>query len=295
MGEFAVAGLSVARECSARGAGLHTGAEVVVAIRPRAEPGIVFVRDDLPGKPTVRASIANVGLELRRTVMREGTTEVQTAEHLLAVLFVLGIDRVEIHLTGPEVPGLDGSSLIWLEKIGAAGTAPGTTSRAAIRLVEAVAETAGTGVLAAVPNKGSLIVDYTLDHDSPLIPVQRVSFTIDPDTFAREIAPSRTFVLEREVAALLAAGLGRGASTQNTLVVGPQGVRDATLRFPDEFARHKVLDLLGDLALVEAALEARVVGLRSGHTLNAALARRLVALGRGPVESREPGRRGATP
>jgi len=264
-----------------RGVGLHTGAEVAVTLRPREEDGIVFIRDDLPGKPAVRASIGNVGLELRRTVLRAGDAEVQTAEHLLAVLFVLGIDRIAIHLSGPEVPGLDGSSRIWLERIGEAGRSSVPAPRLVIRLAEAVAETAGAGAIAAVPNHGSLIIHYTLDHDTSAIPVQHVCFEIDPETFAREIAPCRTFVLEREVAPLLAAGLGLGATTENTLVVGPQGVRDATLRFPDEFARHKVLDLLGDLALVEARLEARIAGLRSGHTLNAALARRIVEQARG--------------
>jgi UDP-3-O-acyl-N-acetylglucosamine deacetylase len=200
---------------------------------------------------------------------------VQTAEHLLATLYAFGIDRAAVHLSGPEVPGLDGSSAVWVERIGEAGTVAAATPRRIGRVRSALAVTGGAAALVAAPNRGGLVIDYTLDHDADEIPIQRVSFAVTPETFAREIAPCRTFVLEREAAGLLAAGLGKGATRQNTLVVGARGVEGTTLRFPDEFARHKVLDLLGDLALVGAWLEARIVGLRSGHTLNAALACRI--------------------
>ncbi len=273
----AAAGLTLAREVIVTGVGLHTGATVRAAVRPREDWGIVFVREDLSGTPRVRASTANVDLHLRRTVLRDGAGEVQTAEHLLAVLYALGIDSTEIRLSGPELPGLDGSSRIWLEEIGRGGTVPGPSPRRVVRVNQALAETSGAGAVVAVPNRDGLHVDYILDHDSTIVPIQQVSFRIDADTFAREIAPARTFVLEAEAQALLAAGLGRGATTENTLVVGENGVRDNTLRFPDEFARHKVLDLLGDLSLIGSALHARVVGIRSGHELNAALAKRIVA------------------
>jgi UDP-3-O-acyl-N-acetylglucosamine deacetylase len=214
------------------------------------------------------------------------------------VLYALGIDSVEIRLSGPELPGLDGSSRIWVEEIGAGGTIPGPGRRPLVDLTAAMAETAGPAAIAAVPNRDGLRVDYTLDHDNAIIPVQHVSFRVDADTFARQIAPARTFVLEDEAQALLAAGLGRGATTENTLLVGAEGIRDNTLRFPDEFARHKVLDLLGDLSLIGASLNARIVGLRSGHQLNAALAKHIVQAyldpgGRHP-EPGQDGERGGT-
>jgi UDP-3-O-acyl N-acetylglucosamine deacetylase len=283
----ATVSLTLAKEVIVTGVGLHTGATVTTTLRPRGEEGIVFVREDLSGSPSVKACTANVDLQLRRTVLRDGAGEVQTAEHLLAVLYALGIDSAEIRLSGPELPGLDGSSRIWLEEIGGAGTAAGPPVRRLLDLREALSETAGAAAIVAVPNQEGLLVDYTLDHDSAIIPVQRVSYRIDADTFAQEIAPARTFVLEEEAQALLAAGLGRGATTENTLVVGKDGVRDNTLRFPDEFARHKVLDLLGDLSLIGAPLNARIVGIRSGHELNAALAKQIIARHAGRGSSTE--------
>ena len=271
-------GATLAAEITITGVGLHTGAEVRVALRPRREAGVWFVREDLPGRPRLRAGAHSLVFELRRTVLRDGAAEVHTAEHLLAVLFVLGVDAVEIGVWGPEIPGLDGSARPWLEAIERGGIVPRGGPRRRLTVTTALAETGGAAAIAAVPHRGGLTIDYVLDHDSLVLPVQRVAFPIDRDTFAREIAPARTFVLEEEVAGLLAAGLGRGASEENTLVMGPGGARGTALRFPDECARHKVLDLLGDLSLVDAALDARVVAVRSGHGLNAALVQRLAAL-----------------
>ncbi len=274
-------GRSIARETSRTGVGLHTGAEVKVRLLPRDEAGIVFVREDLPGRPHVRACAGNLVFELRRTVLREGNAEVHTAEHLLAVLFAMGIDALQIVLDGPEVPGLDGSATGWLEAIGEAGLCPRSWERRRIVLARAVAESAGTSAIAAVPFRGGLAVNYVLDHDNPVIPAQTLQYRLSAESFAREIAPARTFVLEEEVKALLAAGLGRGATVHNTLVVTAHGVKENRLRFPDEFVRHKVLDLLGDLSLLEGDLWARVVAVRSGHGLNAALVGRIAAAGAG--------------
>ena len=287
MDESETQGFTLAREVVVRGVGLHTGAEVTVKIRPREEAGIVFVREDLPGAPTVRACTENLGLELRRTVLNEQGVSVQTAEHLLAVLYALEIDRAEIRLGCVELPGLDGSSRIWLEEIQEAGLTASPTPRRHCRLPAALARTAGKGAVVALPSPGGFHVEYTLDHDDDVIALQQVSFRLDAETFAREIAPCRTFVLEAEVEALLAAGLGRGATTDNTLVIGPDGVRDNTLRFPDEFARHKVLDLIGDLSLVECSLSARVAVFRSGHELNAALAIELMQFCAGTADARK--------
>jgi UDP-3-O-acyl N-acetylglucosamine deacetylase len=270
-------GKSVAREASRTGVGLHTGAEVTVTVRPRDAAGIVFVREDLPGRPRVRACAGNLVLEQRRTALREGNAEIHTAEHLLAALYALGVDAAEIGMSGPEAPGLDGSAAPWLDMLGEAGLEARPWTRARIVLARAVAESAGTSAIAAVPCRGGLSVNYVLDHDNPVIPEQTLEYRLDAATFAREIAPARTFVLEEEVKALLAAGLGRGATVKNTLVVTKDGVKDNRLRFPDEFVRHKVLDLIGDLSLVEGELRARVVAARSGHGLNGALVTRIVS------------------
>ncbi|HAK96733.1 MAG TPA: UDP-3-O-[3-hydroxymyristoyl] N-acetylglucosamine deacetylase [Planctomycetes bacterium] len=270
-------GRSIAREASCTGVGLHTGDRVRVTLRPRGEQGIVFVREDLPGHPRVRACASNVVLERRRTALRDGDGEVHTAEHLLAALYASGVDAAEVGLSGPEVPGLDGSAAEWLALVRDAGAAPRPWERARIVLREAVAESAGTGAIAAVPCRGALVINYVLDHDTPVIPVQTLQYRLEPASFAADIAPARTFVLAEEVDALRTAGLGKGATVRNTLVVAADGVRDNELRFADEFVRHKVLDLLGDLSLLEAELWARVAAVRSGHVLNAALVRRIRA------------------
>ncbi len=272
-------GRSVAREASCAGIGLHTGDEVRVALRPREERGIVFVREDLAGRPRVRACASNVVLERRRTALREGGGEVHTAEHLLAAAYALGIDALEIGLSGPEAPGLDGSAAEWLAVFREAGIAPRPWERARIVIRDAIAESAGTGAIAAVPCRGELVINYVLDHDNPVIPVQMLQYRLDPASFACDIAPARTFVLAEEVDALRKAGLGKGATVYNTLVVAAGGVRDNELRFADEFVRHKVLDLLGDLSLLEAELWGRIVAVRSGHVLNAAMVRRIRTAG----------------
>ncbi|NMD35749.1 MAG: UDP-3-O-[3-hydroxymyristoyl] N-acetylglucosamine deacetylase, partial [Planctomycetes bacterium] len=270
-------GKTVAREASCTGIGLHTGDRVRVTLRPREEQGIVFVREDLPGRPRVRACVSNVVFERRRTALRAGEGEVHTAEHLLAALYASGIDAVEIGLSGSEVPGLDGSAAEWLALARQAGVAPRPWERARVVLRQAVAESAGTGAIAAVPCREALVINYVLDHDTSVIPVQTLQYRLEPASFAADLAPARTFVLAEEVDALRRAGLGKGATVRNTLVVAADGVRENELRFADEFVRHKVLDLLGDLSLLEAELWARVVAVRSGHVLNAALVRRIRA------------------
>ncbi len=275
---LASTGRTVRREVTVQGTGLHTGKPARVTVAPRERWGVEFVREDLPGGPRVAALAENLAPVRRRTVLQCGGAEVQTAEHLLAALYALGVDRAEVRIYGPELPALDGSSLGWVNAIREVGLREVQARRRRLVLHEAVAEVSGDAAIVAVPCCEGLVIDYILDHDSEVVPVQRVSFKLNEKVFVEEIAPARTFVLEEEARALLQAGFGRGASTENTLVVGPQGVRDNTLRFPDEFARHKVLDLVGDLCLVGADLEARVVGVRSGHGLNALLVKRLAAL-----------------
>lgn len=268
-------GRTIAREVTLTGVGLHTGESVQTTLRPKESPGIEFVREDLSGQPRIPADIHHHAFDQRRTVLRKGEADIHTPEHLLATLFALGLDRAAIHIWGREVPGLDGSAREWAEAIGEAGIEDAGQCAGGIVLDGAVAVTRGNAAIAAVPAVNGLQVIYSLDHDNNIIPPQTLSLTVTPAVFLTEIAPSRTFVQEWEVKALQAAGLGKGANYENTLVVGEQGIIGNTLRFEDEFARHKMLDFLGDLSLLACPIQAHVACLRSGHELNALFVKKL--------------------
>ena len=276
-----------------RGVGLHTGAETTVRVGPApADAGVQFVRTDLPGRPRIPADPLHLVDRGRRTALAEGTGEVHTIEHLLAACHGLGVDDLVVEMDGVEVPGMDGSALPFVEMLRRAGVVeiPGSTRRElSLRQAEGVVEPGSEATISAVPWERGFRISYTLDYGpkSPFA-AQHVSVDFGEDAFVREIAPARTFVLEAEAQALLARGLGKGATHQNTLVVGSDGLpAQNRLRFPDEYARHKVLDLCGDLFLAGADLRAQVAAVRSGHSGNGLLVRRLAALVRAEADADE--------
>ncbi len=286
---------TVAGSTEVTGVGLHTGAEVRAEILPaNADTGIVFVRTDLPGAPRVEARIENLKDLPRRTAIAArgpdgAEVEVHTIEHLLATFCAMGIHNAEVRLDGPEVPGMDGSALPFYEALRAVGTTELDAAAPELVVAESVALADGNASVVAIPSNGSggLEIAYTLDYDTPRLGTQFLSIRLDEETFATEIAPARTFVLVEEVDALRAAGLGKGASTDNTLVLGRDGIIENTLRFDDEFVRHKVLDLLGDLFLAGRRIRGRVQAIRSGHDLNVRLAQSLVEAA-GPAKPAAP-------
>ncbi len=256
------------------GVGLHTGAEVELEVDP-APPnsGVEFVRVDLPGSPRVAAKLANLGQRPRRTALIDGEAEVHTVEHLMATFCAMGIQNAVVRLNGPELPGLDGSSIQFYEALHEVGVEEQDAPAREIRVEQPLGLSDGKSSVAALPREGGgFRVSYTLEYDSPLVAMQHLSIDVDEETFVREIAPARTFVLLEEVEALQAAGLGKGATTQNTLVLGPDGILENELRFEDEFVRHKILDLIGDLYLTTSRIEGEVLATRSGHSLNVRLA-----------------------
>lgn len=265
---------TVAGAAACTGIGLHTGAPVTVRVAPApAGHGIVFVRTDLPGAPRIPADAAHVGREPRRTALEANGAAVHTVEHLLSAAMGLGVDTLRVEIDGPELPGLDGSAADYVALLDRAGLRDLPDERPTLAPAAPVTVEAGGARVTAHPAPG-LTVDYLLEYPAP-IGRQRLCVACDAASYRAQIAPARTFCLLAEVEALRAAGLGRGADTGNTLVVGPDGVIDNTLRFPDEFVRHKILDLLGDLALLPGALHARVEARRSGHDCNRALVRAL--------------------
>lgn len=268
---------TIHREVTLKGVGLHTAHNVSVTFKPAAaDSGVVFSRPDLPNTPSFRISIDKVMSQTksRRTSLSGGVFEVQTVEHLLAVLSGTGIDNMLIEVTGDELPGLDGSSLKFLEEIRRAGIREQESDRQYFSLKEPVSvEEEGGASIIALPAP-DFKISYTLHFDHPFLKTQFKELTINPEIFEKELAPARTFCLEEDVA-LQRQGFGHGATYDNTLVVGKTGVVNNTVRFPDEFVRHKIVDLLGDLFLIGQPVKCRIIAVRSGHSLNLKLARRI--------------------
>jgi len=266
---------SVRGSASLEGVGLHTGARSKVSFHG-ADPGrgIVFRRTDLPGSPEIPARLSSVTSVERRTMLADGGAEVHTVEHLLAAVQALEIDDLVIDLTGPEPPILDGSCAPFYEALVAAGPQPAGGEVLTYKVTDAFHVAEGESLYLVGPAPG-LRISATIEFPHPLIGRQSVEFAIDPDTFAEQLAPARTFGFMREVEALRAKGLIGGASLENAVVLDEQGVVGTTLRWPDEFVRHKAADLVGDLALVGGRVMAHIVATKPSHKGNVALGRAL--------------------
>lgn len=271
---------TIARETELRGVGFIHGSDVTMRFRPAAaDHGVVFVRTDLPERPGVRAHIRHVIPRQRRTTIQHGAASVEMIEHVMAALAGLRIDNCTIEINAPETPGCDGSSRAFVEALSEAGAVELDRERETLVIDRPVAVREGAAVLAAHPGTGEgLILGYHLDYGrtSP-IGAQSLFVDISPETFRDELATSRTFLLEAEAQALRAAGIGSRTTHADLLIFGADGVIDNVLRYPNECVRHKILDMVGDLALLDKDLSGHVVAHRSGHQLNAELVRKLIA------------------
>ncbi len=261
------------------GVGLHTGRSVRVEFKPAPpDAGIVFVRTDLAGSSPVPANVSTLvesRRRPRRTSVGNGVVEVHTIEHLMASCFGCGIDNLIVEIDGEEVPGLDGSAHPFLEVFKRVGLQEQASARGIIPVREPLWVEEGSASLAVFPAE-SFRVSYTLSYPVPSLTAQFFTAELTPTLFERELAPSRTFCLAQEVGELRKVGLGRGATYENTVVVQPTGrVLNNHLRYPDEFVRHKVVDLIGDLYLLGRPLRGHVMAIRSGHALNLRLVQRL--------------------
>ena len=257
------------------GVGLHSGRPVRLTLRPaRENTGLVFVRTDLleleiPAR-TEFATRANYA-----TILERDGAQVSTVEHLLAALYALGVDNARLELDGPEVPILDGSAAPFVRLIRSAGLVEQVAARQYMVITRPVEITDGEKKIGVYPC-GEYRVTYAIDFEHPSLGFQEL--TASPwgvEAFDRMLAPARTFVLEREVEALRKAGLAQGGSLENAVVVGETGILNDGLRFPDEFVRHKMLDLTGDLALIGPPMRGHVIAFRAGHDMHQLLARRL--------------------
>ena len=270
---------TIARETEVRGVGFIQSSDVALRFRPAgADTGIVFVRTDLPGRPAVRARISNVIPRERRTTIQRGEAVVEMVEHVMAALAGLRVDNCEIEIDAPETPGCDGSSRAFVDALCAAGTVELDRERATFVIGRAVTVREGEAVLTALPAEGpGYVLSYHLDYGETPIGVQSLCLDVSAETFAAELASCRTFLLEGEAHALRRAGIGARANESDLLIFGAEGPIGNSVRFADECVRHKILDMVGDLALLEMDIVGHVVAHRSGHQLNAALVRALLA------------------
>jgi UDP-3-O-[3-hydroxymyristoyl] N-acetylglucosamine deacetylase len=260
------------------GVGFITGSPVVARFRP-APPGagLSFRRVDLPGTPAVPARVESVTGTQRRTTLGPSERGVTLVEHVLSALAGLRIDNCTVELDGPEPPGLDGSSHGFVEALTSAGVTLQPARRAIYAVTEPVVIRAPGATLALHPTTTpELRVSYRLDygHAAP-IPPQTHTLSVCPGAFAQDLASCRTFLTEAEATVLRQQGLGKHLSAKNLLVFGRGGPIENRTRFADEPARHKILDLIGDLALCGFDVVGHIVAYRSGHALNVELARAL--------------------
>jgi len=270
---------TLAKEVFMNGRGIHTGEPVSIRVLPAPpDVGIVFVRTDLPHRPAIpvrSAQVVDVEKSVRRTTLSKHGVEVQTVEHFMASLWGMGIDNAYVEVTNAEMPGLDGSAVQFLQQFKAVGTTEQPAPRRYITLREPLFVEEGESSIVVLPDE-TLRISYLLSYDRhPLLKSQFVSYAASNGSFGESIAPARTFCLKDEAESLRAAGFGKGASFENTLVLGEAGVLNNTLRFEDEFARHKILDLLGDLYLLGGHLRAHVIAIKSGHPLNVKLLKKI--------------------
>ena len=255
------------------GTGLHTGARTNVRLSPAAPgSGIVFQRDDLTGAPTIAARIGQVQATERRTGLASGKATIDTVEHLLAAAHAWQIDDALITIDGPEPPILDGSFKPWFEALEKAGFAETPGEPATLRVTEPFTVQEGEASYIVAPGSG-LRITATIEWNHPVIGRQSVSVAITPEVFRCEIAGARTFGFVHEVESLQQRGLLKGASAEMAVVLTDTGVASGALRWPDEFVRHKLGDVVGDLALLGARIDARIIAERPSHQGNVALAR----------------------
>ena len=278
---------TVQNECEISGQGLMFGESVDLTLRP-APPnsGVVFRRTDLSGAPEVQVCPENYGTVVPRcTSVQDGAAVVNSVEHILSALAGLGIDNVKVDISASEPPALDGSALRYVELITNAGILRQEVPRRYIEFDEPFALHDADRQIVLLPSD-SFQLSFVYDH--PDVPAQVGTFTIDPETYATQIAPARSFCFRNEIDELKSQGIGKGATYDNVVVVEADGATSDSLRFEDEFVRHKILDLIGDLYLAGRRLRAKVLAMRTGHALHTELVLSLAERGFIGEEAIEP-------
>jgi UDP-3-O-[3-hydroxymyristoyl] N-acetylglucosamine deacetylase len=263
------------RSISCAGIGLHSGNKVTLSLKPAlADSGIRFRRSDLGGLE-VPATVEHVGgIKLATGLMRDAV-KVDTVEHLLAAFISVGIDNALVELNSPEVPIMDGSAAPFLYLIHEAGVKRLQAPRKFLKVQRPISLSHGDKRIALYPSD-HFKVTYSIAFDHPLLRHQSRTIRITEQSFVDEIAPARTFGFLKEVEMMRQQGLALGGSLENAIVIGDTGVLNNALRYEDEFVRHKILDVIGDMALVGYPIIGHLVAHRGGHALHTAFAARVL-------------------
>jgi UDP-3-O-[3-hydroxymyristoyl] N-acetylglucosamine deacetylase len=267
---------TVAKRVSCTGVGLHSGAPVTLTLAPApADAGLAFVRMDLGVEIPARHDLV-VDTRLS-TSLAVGPARVSTVEHVLAALHGMGIDNCRIEVDGPEIPILDGSAAPFVALVNQAGVKPQKAPKHYLVITQPVEVRDGDKLARLEPADG-FSVGFTADFGHPLITNQGFQLTISDRSFEREVARARTFCFRKDIELMQAMGLARGGSLENAIVVDEYSILNPEgLRWPDEFARHKVLDAIGDLSLLGRPLLGALTAVKSGHALNQALVKRVLS------------------
>ena len=263
----------------ATGVGLHSGEKVLMTLRPApADAGICFVRTDLPGAPSVRAEPGNVSQTTLATTLTSGEASVSTVEHLMSALAGLGIDNATVEVDSPELPIMDGSAAPFVFLLQSAGIEQQSAAKRFIRIKRAVSVRDGDIAAALTPYDGYRL-SYTLVYDHPVMArhADRADVEFSTSAYVKEVSRARTFGFLSEYEALRSRNLARGGSLANAVVVDDYRIlNDEGLRQNDEFAKHKILDAIGDLYLLGHPIIGAFQGVRSGHAMNKSLLLKLV-------------------
>jgi UDP-3-O-[3-hydroxymyristoyl] N-acetylglucosamine deacetylase len=259
-----------------KGIGLHTGKTVQMTLRPASTgTGIVFIRTDL-AYTRIRAAAANTDTTSYATSLSQNSVSVKTVEHLLAAFAGLNIDNAYIELDAEEIPIMDGSARPFVKLIADAGIVTQETVQPALKIITPIFVRDGNKQLAIWPSERTSI-SYFIDFNHPLLKEQSMHFQLTEETFLREVSEARTFGFMRDVKTLQANGLAKGASLENAVALDENSVlNEDGLRFRDEFVRHKILDLIGDLSLVGMPIIGHIVAHKSGHRMNAQMVGKLL-------------------
>ncbi|MDR2737494.1 MAG: bifunctional UDP-3-O-[3-hydroxymyristoyl] N-acetylglucosamine deacetylase/3-hydroxyacyl-ACP dehydratase [Puniceicoccales bacterium] len=268
---------TILRESAISGVSLHVGKNTTLTLKPAApNTGIVFRRTDLLGKPEVIPNVENVGELIRATSLVSGNVTIWTVEHILSALYSMGIDNAIIELNGEEPPILDGSAKHFVNLILQSEKVEQDAERKSFVLNEPITVTRGNRSLVALPYDGLKITATLVDDGCRY--TQHLSVDVNEESFTAEIAPARTFVNYEDIGGLLKLGKLRGGTIDSAIVIkGDQILSKEPLRFKDEFVRHKILDIIGDLSLIGAPLKAHVIAVRPGHSINAELTKKIYA------------------
>jgi UDP-3-O-[3-hydroxymyristoyl] N-acetylglucosamine deacetylase / 3-hydroxyacyl-[acyl-carrier-protein] dehydratase len=271
------------RAASFSGIGLHSGNRVTMTFQPAPpDSGLRLRRVDLEGRPEIEATIENVVETTRSTTLAKGNVKIQTVEHVLAALHGAGVDNAVIEVDANEPPIGDGSAREYARVIDAAGLVPQTSARECFVVTEAIQLESGDSMMSAFPYDGLKLTCTSADKAGRF--TQYYSVVVTPDSWRQELSSARTFCFYEEIEHLYKNGLIKGGSLENAVVIRDDAVlTNEPLRYPEEFVRHKMLDMLGDLSLLGRPLRGHVVAVKPGHTANCQLARALLAQQKKPL------------